>query len=306
MGKTCLVIIFNHRYDENISKLRMLYMERFSQLLFLVPFYSGTDADVIPVYESSFQFSGYLIQAYSRLMECDADYFLFTGDDCIINPCINENNVESEFKLSGKEAFVPRIWAEINSAGQFGWAHARGVSMPFRSRAVRWKSELPSLEEAMERFALFYQHEYEREYTDTFFSRKLDSESETEYFTAIAEFLHLNGGSRKVLYPLAGGYSDFFVIKRERLFPIARLNGIFSAMNLFVEVAFPTSIVLEIPREKVRAANELPDYFSKIVWSESEKEELQSQFKSVSELKKKWPDNVLFMHPIKVSVLEER
>lgn len=305
MGKTCLVIIFNHRYDENISKLRMLYRERFSMLIFLVPFYSGNDADVFPVYEGSFQFSGYLIQVYSRLMECDADYFLFTGDDCILNPCINENNVELEFRMSGKEAFVPRIWEKINSDGRFGWVHARGVSIPFRSRAVRWKSELPSYEEAMDRFALFYQGEYEREYTDAFFSRKLDQESETEYFMAIAEFLRLNGGSRKVLYPLAGGYCDFFAIKRERLFSIARLNGIFSAMNLFVEVAFPTSIVLEIPREKVQAANELSNYFSKIVWSESEKEELQSQFKSISELKQKWPENVLFMHPIKISVLEE-
>lgn len=305
MGKTCLVIIFNHRYDKNISKLRRLYKERFGGLFFLVPFYSGDDADVIPIYESSFQFSGYLIQAYHRLMECDADYFLFTGDDCIINPRINEDNAESELKLFGNEAFVPRIWAELNSPGRFGWAHAREVSMPFRSRAVRWKSELPPFEEAMKRFALFYQREYEREYTDAFFAGKLEWESETEYFMSIAEFLRSNGDSRKILYPLSGGYCDIFAIKRERLFSIARINGIFSAMNLFVEVAFPTSVVLEIPREKVCTVNDLPDYFSKVVWSEKEKEELQSQFDSVNDLIKKWPEDALFMHPIKVSVLED-
>lgn len=90
--KTCLVIIFNHRYDKNISKLRRIYGERFSDIKFLMPFYDGDDADVIPVYESSYQFQGFLVQAYEKLKNISCTHYLFIADDLIINPKFTENN----------------------------------------------------------------------------------------------------------------------------------------------------------------------------------------------------------------------
>ena len=48
--KVCLVVIFNHRFDRNLPALRKIYGERFAGIRFLVPFYDGSDADVIPVY----------------------------------------------------------------------------------------------------------------------------------------------------------------------------------------------------------------------------------------------------------------
>ena len=54
MGSVALVVIYNHRYDGNISIVEDLYRERFREIFHLVPFYDGDRPNVIPVYESSF------------------------------------------------------------------------------------------------------------------------------------------------------------------------------------------------------------------------------------------------------------
>ena len=47
--KTGLVIIFNHRYEKNLPKLRKIYGNKFSEIRFLMPFYIGGEKDVISV-----------------------------------------------------------------------------------------------------------------------------------------------------------------------------------------------------------------------------------------------------------------
>lgn len=90
--KVCLVIIFNHRFDKNLPLLRQIYGKRFSNIRFLVPFYDGADSDVIPIYESSYQFQGYFIQAYEKLNNLQCSHYLFIGDDLIIHPQFDEYN----------------------------------------------------------------------------------------------------------------------------------------------------------------------------------------------------------------------
>ena len=46
-----LIIIYNHRFDQNIEKLNKIYGERFSKIYHLVPFYDGDLPNVIPVFE---------------------------------------------------------------------------------------------------------------------------------------------------------------------------------------------------------------------------------------------------------------
>ena len=55
MGKVCLVLIFNHKYEQNIEKLKRIYRDRFSMIRFMIPFYNGDDkgGEIISVYESS-------------------------------------------------------------------------------------------------------------------------------------------------------------------------------------------------------------------------------------------------------------
>ncbi|MBR0093745.1 MAG: hypothetical protein IJP91_00540, partial [Synergistaceae bacterium] len=57
--KICLVVIFNHRYNQNVEKLQKIYGTKFSDIYYVVPFKTDEVPDyllsnVIRVYESSF------------------------------------------------------------------------------------------------------------------------------------------------------------------------------------------------------------------------------------------------------------
>ena len=160
--RNCLVVIFNHRYDDNIEKVRKLYGERFDKIVMLMPFYDGTDPNVIPVYESSFQFEGYLIQAYEKLMEIDAENYIFIGDDVCLRPELSGDNIEQFLNFCGKKVFIATLF-KINRPYQFAWLSSRDSSIPFFQRGTRWKSSVPDYAEAMKRFADFYGEEYEKE-----------------------------------------------------------------------------------------------------------------------------------------------
>ncbi len=295
----CLVIIFNHRYEDNIVKVRELYRERFSRIVMLMPFYNGTDPDIIPVYESSFQFEGYLIQAYEKLMKIDAENYIFIGDDVCLHPELSEGKINQMLGFQGKKVFVTGIW-NINIPYLFRWPHARDSSIPFFQRGARWKASIPTYMEAMQLFEDFNGRKYSEEYTDDFFAGRYEGESDEEHQDAVKEFLKLNRNTRKIPYPMAMAYSDFFIIAREQLFPIARLCGVFSAMNMFVEIAIPTAVVLTTQREDVVLFSDT-DYDMKIYWENDREEFEEKNHKSIQYLYKNWNPKMLFIHPVKLS-----
>ena len=93
MSKICLSFIFNHQYENNIPKLRKIYGDRFSTIQYLSPFSTfSEDDEVIPIYETSIHFQGFIAQAYSHLPK-DLDYYIFCADDLLLNPDFSENNI---------------------------------------------------------------------------------------------------------------------------------------------------------------------------------------------------------------------
>ena len=98
-NKVCLLILFNHRFDRNLPLLDKMYKERFSHIRYIVPFYDGDRDDVISVFSRSIFFESYIAQAYNVLKDEDFDYFYIVADDMIINPKINENNLQNFFGL---------------------------------------------------------------------------------------------------------------------------------------------------------------------------------------------------------------
>ena len=259
----CLVVIFNHRYDENITKLRIIYQNRFHKMRFLVPFYDGEDKDVIPVYECSYQFSGYLIQAYNKLIADGAKYYFFIADDLILAPDINEDNVLQLLKMQGREIFAISV-NPLNSEGMCVWPHARFSSVPFLKERTQWKNSIPNYQDALDKFQLFFDQPYLEEYTDAFFKNGSEQISQKEK----DDFIQRNGNGLAIPYPMAYGYSDIFMIKAEAFFPIARLCGVFSAMNMFAEISLPTAIVLSVPRSRVIFLADT-GYNCKIEWDEN-------------------------------------
>lgn len=53
MDKIALMVIYNHRYDNNIPIIEDLYNNKFSHIYHIVPFYDGDKRNVISVYDSS-------------------------------------------------------------------------------------------------------------------------------------------------------------------------------------------------------------------------------------------------------------
>ena len=93
MSKICLSFIFNHQYEKNIAKLREIYGDRFSTIRYLSPFSTyNDDQEVIPVYETSINFQGYIAQSF-KFLPNDCDYYIFCADDLLLNPDFNENNI---------------------------------------------------------------------------------------------------------------------------------------------------------------------------------------------------------------------
>lgn len=295
----CVAVVFNHRFDENVTKLKRIYQNRFSKVVFLMPFYNGDDKDIISVYESSYQFQGYFIQAYEKLVATGCNSFLFIADDMILNPLCNESNIISMFHLEDKLIGVSEI-EMLNEANRFAWSHARYSSRPYYSKATSWKENLPSYYEALEKFRYFFNKPYPEEYEEAFFGTA-DVEMPKEMAEAKEAFLKQNKGVG-IPYPMAGGYSDILFVKKEIMHPLFHTMGIFSAMNLFVEIAIPTSIVLTTPKDKVSIFYKFVDRTCRVMWTDSEKTEFclkhKMQYKSLAE---NWDSSCLFVHPVKLS-----
>ncbi len=300
MKKVCLVCVFNHRFENNIVKLKKIYGNRFSLMRFLVPFYRGEEnEEIIPVYESSYYFGGFFIQALEKLMALDADYYLFAADDLILNPQINEENFRDFFGLNDtKKCYIDYIQM-LNSAGGISWHHSRPSSLPFFSKGLLWRRELPPYSEAMSRFETFFGEPYKEKYDEKFF---LCGDDINEINTLVQNFYDNNGHSFDIPYPMAKAYSDILILRKDSMCDFSKLCGIFSAMNVFVEIAIPTSLVLLFDREEISCLSDTI-YSSKLVWHEPVffkelNDKYQHKFSAVYE---NWDERTLYVHPVKLS-----
>ena len=115
-------------------------------------------------------------------------------------------------------------------------------------------------------------------------------------------FMFYNKFSRNVPYPLAYGYTDLFVLHKDVLYDISYTNGVFSSMNMWVEIAVPTSIVLNVEREDVRYFEDNEKLTTNVMWSKKEIAEFSNKagydYKTLCDL---WDENCIFAHPIKLS-----
>lgn len=293
--KTGLVVIFNHRYEKNLSTLRRIYGNRFSEIRFLMPFYLGGEQDVIPVYDTSYYFQGFVAQAYARLMEMDVEYFFFIADDLVIHPEIDEWNAAEKLGLSQeKEIFIPGI-AALNREGAFAWPHMKSSSRPFAVPGMAWRNELPSKEDAFVLFREFMGMEYPREYSDELFQGCSCSEEDKKFF------FERNGGTREVPYPLVHGYSDIFAVKKTSLEKVAHMFGIFASMNMFVEIAVPTAVVLTVKKSNISFMECSEFAYCTILWGEDRLRVEREYGRDINCLINRFPADCLFIHPVKLS-----
>jgi len=295
-GEICLVFIFNHKYDQNIKKLESIYGRRFENIFHLVPFYDGNEPNVIPVYDNSFKFQGYIAQAYARIFDPKYSHYVFVGDDLLLNPRINADNLTRELNLRDNSGYIKSL--TVLSDQSFEWPHLLPVLEAFGNiRGVEYEREIPDKAEAFERLR---RHGYTAR---PFGFRNMRGGNGYRYdrkqIIAAGRFLLKNYRDRSLRYPLLVAYSDFTVIPANALQQFCQLCGVFSAMNMFVEVAIPTAMVLScdhIVEEKDTTWRGLEVWGNE--YNELMKRQRASEFKDVLD---SFGEHQLYLHPVKLS-----
>ena len=301
-----LIIIYNHRFDENIPKLEKIYENRFSLIYHLVPFYDGDLPNVIPVFENSFYFQGYIPQSKRILNKINASHFVFVGDDLILHPDINENNILSELKVSEDGAFLPWSWGMITKMSM-EWANTFPSINSFYledyllHHAPDWKRILPERDIAIQKLKKLG-------YTSGKLNYKLlkgenKSYNYPRFNITLKEYLKLLLKRRRTpAYPLLTGYSDMFILPKNKLEKFSEYCELFRQMRLWVEVAIPTALVLTID-DLVFEKN--TNWQGTTYWENENIEEMNERYKQVDfnfeELMKSYKFNELYIHPVKLS-----
>lgn len=299
MNKVALIIIYNHQYNKNIDILENIYINRFSNIYHLIPFYNGEKQNVIPVYESSYYFQGYISQGYKSYFKEEYKHYFFVADDLILNPLINENNYTAYLKLNLNTCFIP----------DFSTLHEKPNWWPRVGEAFRWRiitpgveanNQLPDYDIALQKFKNFNLTIKPLRFSQIWKTPKSLNDlliRDRLYFLRYLKSKFLNK-SYSLSYPLVGSYSDVFVVSSDAIKQFCHYCGVFASTKLFVEVALPTSLVLSAKEIVTEKDLELP---GKTLWTKRQHKELDKYKYSLKKLLAEFPANYLYLHPIKLS-----
>lgn len=327
--KVALIVVFNHKYDNNIEILDNIYMGRFSNIYYLVPFYTGDKPNVISVYENSYYFQGYFVQGFKQYFDEQYLHYFFVADDMVINPSINENNYQQHFNLSGNTNFIPELYSldNLNNNTLFcAPATIKDAFAKFRNRKIKkwyWSrvkeayeynpnklgvesiNELPKYSEAEMQLNKHGIQINDLRYADINESPNLPN----SYYAVKNIVKHFFGHNifqhkYKMKYPLVGAYSDILIVSHDSIRKFIHYCGVFAATELFVELAIPTALLLS-SSEVVTQPNIGKSGI--LFWPHSPKrnyfyeEEMKKYDYSLKKLLKLFPADKLYIHPIKLS-----
>ncbi|MCI8626008.1 MAG: hypothetical protein HFI40_06970 [Lachnospiraceae bacterium] len=297
-AKICLVIIFNHRYDQNIDILEKIYKGRFEAIYYLVPFYDGKKENVIPVYESSFQFQGYVAQGWKEFYRETYSHYLFIGDDLILNPSINQENFFEYFKMKPESSYCPSC---VPLGRYKGWGYEGRMYNAYFSfsqyTGTNYQEEILSSKKA---FQKVYEYGYSEE--DFYLTKNQLFHCNLSKMEILYFILKHPGHTIKLLkriplsYPVFGGYSDIFLLHKQDIKVVSKMFGVFAAIRLFVEMAIPTAMRLQCKELQIGGSK------SKVIWELKEKEKLEQEYLlNLNLLFRDWPKEINYIHPVKLS-----
>jgi hypothetical protein len=308
LKRVCLVIIYNHHFPQNIERLENIYSDKFSHIFHLVPFYRGAVSNVIPVYEKSHQFQGYIAQAFPRLAAGEFDHYFFVADDMILNPRINQDNYDSELGLSQDDSFLTEF-ISLHETSAFWKRVGEAFDFSLKSDGVDITGQLPSFGVAKARLkdAGLYLGPLRR----SAFSKKVGlrdfyrprrvlvtiARSSNERLSRWIVKVRSHARNYNLSYPLVGGYSDIFVVTKKALRDFSHYCGAFAAGRLFVELAIPTALVLSSSKVVTEKDIKLS---GRALWGD-EIRELDVFRGSLQNLLDAFPADQLYLHPVKLS-----
>ena len=317
--KVGLVVLFNHNYEKNIDLIKKLYKPRFDALKIIMPFYYGNDADVIGVYGNSFTFQTFIAQARPTLEKMDCDDYLIIGDDLILNPEFNCNNIHDKLSIAEGAFYIdavenvskcnfnrPLLEASCFSPNYPGLDASANRFVPGYNEAYQILSAKGLVDKTtLHHWKPFFQH-----FKKGFFKNlKANYKILKGRIWHLLKVLQYKIKPAKLPYPYVFGYSDIILVPKEKLTDWCRYLEVFATWNMFVEMAIPTAIMLLpntqvcfAPQGKYKTGNvwypQNPQHFNTI--SEIINT-LISQAENIEDLMRFYPKEYLYLHPVKLS-----
>jgi hypothetical protein len=294
-----LILVHNHRHEANIPRLEDLLSTKFGKIWHVVPFYRGANDSVISVSGSSHHFPGFFAQAYKQLSQIDCTHYVFCGDDLILNPRLNSLNLASELGLGGRSGFIKYLRSFTESS--FAWPHvAAALSALASNSGTNWKNELPDIKEAC---ALLQRHNL---LMGELSLSQCKQGIRPKQVVQLLNYLIMRclagartwGAIKQPPYPLVGGYSDFIVVPSCALADFCHYCGVFSAADVFAELAAPTALALSC-EHIVREAD--TSWEGLELWGKDIEAFGLSRNHSLEELFRRFLPNQLYVHPVKLS-----
>jgi hypothetical protein len=301
VNSVALIVIYNHQYNDNIDVVEKIYSDRFSNIFHLVPFYAGVKKNVIPVYENSYYFQGYVAQSLKIIFEIGFTHYFFIADDLILNPSITEQNYTEHLGLDDDSSFLPGFiqlhersiwWARVGEA--YKWN--------LKAAGVEADGLIPSYDEALNAFNKFGLSISPLRFNQIWlFPKTLRSLARTllRDKTYFIRLLFYWWKKFNLSYPLVGSYSDIFVINSKAIKDFAHYCGVFAATRLHAEVTIPTAMILSTQKIVTEEDLELKGV---AIWTTSDQQKIEKQFNfQLLKLLSNFPSKNLYLHPIKLS-----
>lgn len=320
--KVCLIVVFNHKFERNLEKLDKMYEGRFTNIYYLMPFYAGDREDVIPVYDSSFQFQGFFAQGSAIFCKEKFDYYFTVADDIVLRKEINENNFLEYFQIKEGESFIDSLkmlsrfnkWGSVDYIGRY-----YNTWLAFhKAREVNFKGEIPERNEAIKRAkkygftendclmsigALLNIHNGRMTFEHGI--RNIIKDCTKEFLTRwsfiMTHMSHLMRVLRKKEdfgFPVFCGWSDILIIYGPSMKEFCHLCGVFAAQRIFAEIAIPTAMVQTCSSVIVNPQNDL--FLGTLTHKQLEKINQEYNY-DLNMLLDNWPSELLYLHPFKLS-----
>lgn len=320
----CLCVIYNHNHEKTVPLLREYYGKNFDKIVFLMPFYRGNEADIIPYYNKSHLFQASVNQAYPKLKEINASHYVFIADDLVLNPIINQYNVLDY--LGGKENIAFCGAFDLINASK--WVQLRSViNFDYNASGVNWKNLLPTydkMKEILAKKGFDYKINLSEvvnnlkklNYIDipSYATRALSEHNKQNIWQKIISIIMPKTFSKPPLivepqYPCVGGYSDIFVIPNHLFDDFSHYCGVTTAMGIFVEIAIPMIVLILSPNyDTIKTIDYMKlleeKEFAGIANFSVGKNDCPFTLAAELQLSKAFQgkfSNVLFYHPIKLS-----
>lgn len=299
MNKVALVIIYNHQYNKNIQILEDIYLNRFSNIYHLVPFYNGEKTNVIPIYESSHYFQGYVAQGFKFFFNVDYAHYFFIADDLFLNPIINEKNYMYHLKLKADTCFLPGF-ITLHEADKLWPRVGESFYYSMNAPGVEAKNQLPNYSMALKIFKRFGLELKPFSYKQIWRTPSSIKDLAIISIREILRFLksELTNKQYKLSYPIVGAYSDIFVVSSSTIKQFCHYCGVTAATKLFVEIGLPTCLVLSA--KEIITEKDL-DLQGKALWTSEDHLILEKYENKLEKLINEFPTDHLYLHPIKLS-----